>query len=69
MFKRQNSFKICMGAFSSYFFITLREPDLENISLTDMLNLGVFRNSLTASGKYPIRDCEKLPLVIQMQLS
>ena len=28
-----------MTALSAYFLITLREPDLENISLNDMLNL------------------------------
>ena len=28
-----------MRTFSSYFLITLREPDLQIISLSDMLNL------------------------------
>ena len=32
-----------MKALSSYFFIILREPDLENMALNDMLNhRGVF---------------------------
>ena len=31
--------------------------------------LGVFRNTLTANGKYPVRDCEKLSSPIQMKLS
>ena len=31
--------------------------------------LGVFLNTLTADGKYPIPDCENLQLAIQMQLS
>ena len=31
--------------------------------------LGVFVNTLTADCKYPVQDCENLPLPIQMQLS
>ena len=31
--------------------------------------LGVFLNTLTADGKYPVQDCENLLLAIQMQLS
>ena len=31
--------------------------------------LGVFRNTLTANGKYPVRDYEKLSSPIQMKLS
>ena len=31
--------------------------------------LGVFVNTLTADGKYPVQDCENLQLAIQMQLS
>ena len=31
--------------------------------------LGVFVSTLTADGKYPVWDCENLPLPIQMQLS
>ena len=31
--------------------------------------LGVFRNTLTANAKYPVRDCENLSSPIQMQLS
>ena len=30
---------------------------------------GVFVNTMTADGKYPVEDCENLPLSIQMQLS
>ena len=29
----------------------------------------MFRNTLTANGKYPVRDCENLSSPIQMQLS
>ena len=36
-----NSCKTCERALSSYLSITLREPDLENISLSDMLTLRV----------------------------
>ena len=31
--------------------------------------LGIFVNTLTADGKYPVRGCENLQLPIQMQLS
>ena len=31
--------------------------------------LGVLVNTLTAGGKYPVEDCENVPLSIQMQLS
>ena len=31
--------------------------------------LEVFVNTLTADDKYPVQDCENLPLLIQMQLS
>ena len=32
-------------------------------------SLVLFVNRLTANGKYPVQDCESLPLPIQMQLS
>ena len=31
--------------------------------------VGVFRNILTASGKYPVRDFDNLPSPIEMELS
>ena len=31
--------------------------------------LGVFANTLTCEGKYPVQGCENLQLPIQMQLS
>ena len=31
--------------------------------------LEVFVNTLTADDKYPVQDCENLPLLIQMQIS
>ena len=31
--------------------------------------LGVFVNTLTPKGKYPVQDSENFPLLIQMQLS
>ena len=49
--------------------MTLRDPHLENISLNDMLNPRLFRNTLTANDNYPIQDCENLPSPIQMSLS
>ena len=57
-----------MIASSSYFFITLREPNSEIIYLSDILNL-LNRNTLTANDKDPFRDCENLSSPIQMQLS
>ena len=38
-------------------------------SLVICLILGVFRNTLTAKEKYPVRDSENLSSTIQMQLS
>ena len=32
-------------------------------------SVGVFVNTLTADGKYPVQGCENLQLPIQMQLS
>ena len=55
-----------MRALSSGFFITLRERDLQNISLSDELNPRLFRNTLTANDKYPVRDGENLTFPIQM---
>ena len=60
---------ISMRAFFFIFPITLRETDLEKFSLSDMWNLRVFVNTLTADGKYPLPNFENLPLSIQMQLS
>ena len=51
------------------FFIILREVNLENIFPTITEILGIFLNTLTAEGKYPIKDWENLPLPNQMQLS
>ena len=31
--------------------------------------LGLFRNTVTANDKYPVRDCGNLPSLIQMHLS
>ena len=41
---------------------------MENISLTDLLNLRGFRNTLTANEQYPPRDCENLSSPIENQL-
>ena len=56
-----------MKALSSNFFITLREPDLEMISLSDML--GMLRNTLTANDKCLAQDGENLSSPIKIQLS
>ena len=58
-----------MRLVSSNFFISLRHPDLENISLSNVLNLSVLRNTLTANDKHPLRDFENLLSPIQMTLS
>ena len=39
---------------------------MENISLSDMLNPRLFRNTLTANDNYPVQDCENLSSPIQM---
>ena len=49
-----------MRELSSCFFITLTERDVKNIYLSVMLNLGLFRNTLTANGNYPVRDSGNL---------
>ena len=53
----------------SCFFIFLMEVDLEMSPLVLAKILRVFLSPLTADGKYPLQDCEKLLLPIQMQLS
>ena len=58
-----------MRAVSSNFFISLRHSDLENISLSNVLNLSVLHNTLTANDKHPVRDLENLLSPIQMTLS
>ena len=58
-----------MRLVSSNFFISLRHPDLENISLSNVLNLSVLRNTLTANDKHPVRYFENLLSPIQMTLS
>ena len=58
-----------MKALSSYFFITMRELDLANISLSDIENLGVFRNTFTANEKYLFRGSKNLLSPIQIQVS
>ena len=54
---------------SSNFFISLRHPDLENVSLSNVLNPSVLRSTLTANDKHPVRDFENLVSPIQMTLS
>ena len=58
-----------MRAVSSNFFISLTHSDLENISLSNVLNLSVLRNTLTANDKHPVRYFENLLSPIQMTLS
>ena len=57
-----------MRAVSSIFFITLRSPYLENIFLSNVLNLRVLRHTMTTSNKYPVQDCDNILSLIQMQL-
>ena len=42
---------------------------MEKFSLSDMWNLRVFVNTLTADGKNALPNFENLPLLNQMQLS
>ena len=58
-----------MRAVSSCFFISLRHPDLENISFSNVLNLSVLRNTLSANDKHPVWAFENLLSPIQMTLS
>ena len=51
------------------FFIILREVDSENVSTRLGEIVGVFLNTLTSDGMYPVQGCENLQLPIQMQLS
>ena len=51
------------------FFIILREVDSENVSPRLAEIVGVFVNTLTSDGKYPVQGCENLELPIQTQLS
>ena len=54
----------------SYFSITLRENDLENVSLIKVSNhRGFSKQAWTADYKYPVLECENLQFPIQMQLS
>ena len=47
----------------------MSDPDLENISLSEILNLrGVFRNTLTANDNYLVQECGNLLSAIQMEL-
>ena len=54
----------------SYFFITLRRNDSQNISLIINYDiLGAFVNTVSANDQHPVQDCENLQFPIQMQLS
>ena len=58
-----------MRALLSCFFIILREVDSKNVSLVTDEILGVFFNTLTADGKYPVQGCGNVQLPIQIILS
>ena len=59
-----------MRGLLSYFSITLRGNDLENISLKKVWNhRGVYKHAWTADYKYPVLQCENLLFPIKMQLS
>ena len=53
----------------SYFFITLRNCEWENVSLSVCEILRVFVNTFTADDKYFLQNSQNLPQPIQMQLS
>ena len=51
------------------FFIILREVDSENVSPRLGEIVGVFLNTLTSDGKYPVQGRENFQLPFQTQLS
>ena len=51
------------------FFIILREVDSENVSPRLAEIVGVFVNTLTSDGKYPVQGRENFQLPFQTQLS
>ena len=53
----------------SYFLITLSGTDTEIISVSDILTLGFFLKTLSADGKYSLRNSGNLLQPIQMILS
>ena len=55
--------------FYHVFLIILREVDFEISPLVLGEILGAFVKTLTVDDKYPVQDCENLPLPIQMQFS
>ena len=55
-----NTSKIFMRALLSYFSITVRRNNLENISVKKFGIIGLFVNTWTAHYKYPVPDCENL---------
>ena len=55
--------------FHHVFLIILREVDFEISPLVLGEILGAFVKTLTVDDKYPVQDCENLPLPIQMQFS
>ena len=58
-----------MRALLSCVFIILREFDCKMSPLVLGEILGLFLNTLTADGKYPLADWENWQLPMQMQLS
>ena len=52
----------CFSSFSGKFI-----PKVSSLVLGEIL--GVFVNTLTADGKYPVQDSENVQVHIQMQLS
>ena len=51
------------------FFIILREVDLENFSPRLIEMVGVFLNTFTSDGKYPLEGCGNFQFPFQTQLS
>ena len=51
------------------FFIIARELTWKMLPLVLGQTVGVFLNTLTDDGMYPVQGCENLQLPIQMQLS
>ena len=64
-----NSLKNCTIALPWYCFITLVKFEMDNACLSVSGILGVYADTLTAHGKYSLRNTDNLPEPIQLQLS
>ena len=64
-----NTCKIFVTALLSYFFITLRKTEFENVSVSEMWNLRRHFEDIESDGKYTPCYSELLQEPIQLQIS